>query len=199
MDAVLAVLVGVGLAASCGFRVFVPFLVTSAAALGGYLDLAQSFDWLGTWTAFSAFAVATLVEILAYYVPWLDNLLDALTSPLAVIAGMVLFAASVTGIDPFLKWTLAVIAGGGSAALVQGGTVLTRVASTATTGGLANFVVATVESLAGVFFSLISIVLPLVAVILIVVAIGGMFYIGRQVLRQLVTSRAMPGDAKRYE
>jgi hypothetical protein len=185
MDAVLAVLVGIGLAASCGFRVFVPFLVTSAAALGGYLDVAQNFDWIGTWTAFSAFAVATLVELLAYYVPWLDNLLDALTSPLAVIAGMVLFAASVTGIDPFLKWTLAVIAGGGSAALVQGGTVLARMASTTSTGGMANFVIATVESLAGVFFSLISIVVPLVAVVLILAAIGCMYFAGRQVLRQL--------------
>jgi hypothetical protein len=190
MDAVLAVLVGVGLAASCGFRVFVPFLVTSGAALSGYLDVAQNFDWLGTWTAFSAFGVATLVEILAYYIPWLDNLLDALTSPLAVIAGTVLFAASVTGIDPFLKWTLAIIAGGGSAALVQGGTVLTRIASTTTTGGLANFVVSTLESLAGVFFSLISIVIPLVAVILIIAAVGCMYYMGRKVLRQLVSTPA---------
>ena len=193
MDAVLAVLVGIGLAASCGFRVFVPFLVTSAAALGGYLDVAQNFDWLGTWTAFSAFAVATLVEILAYYVPWLDNLLDALTSPLAVIAGIVLFAASVTGIDPFLKWTLAVIAGGGSAALVQGGTVLARVASTTSTGGMANFVIATVESLAGVFFSLISIVVPFLAIVLMLAAIGCMYYIGRQVLRQLVSRRVNQG------
>jgi hypothetical protein len=190
MDAVLAVLVGIGLAASCGFRVFVPFLVTSAAALGGYLEVAQNFDWIGTWTAFSAFAVATLVEMLAYYVPWLDNLLDALTSPLAVIAGMVLFAASVTGIDPFLKWTLAVIAGGGSAALVQGGTVLARVASTTSTGGMANFVIATVESLAGVFFSLISIAIPLVAVLLMLVVIGCMYYLGRQVLRQLFSGSA---------
>ncbi len=190
MDAVLAVLVGIGLAASCGFRVFVPFLVTSAAALGGYLDVAQNFDWIGTWTAFSAFAVATLVEMLAYYVPWLDNLLDALTSPLAVIAGMVLFAASVTGIDPFLKWTLAVIAGGGSAALVQGGTVLARVASTTSTGGMANFVIATVESLAGVFFSLISIAIPLVAVLLMLAVIGCTYYVGRQVLRQLFSGSA---------
>jgi hypothetical protein len=190
MDAVLAVLVGIGLSASCGFRVFVPFFVSSAAALSGYLDVAESFDWLGTWTAFSAFAIATLVEILAYYIPWLDNLLDALTSPLAVIAGTLLFAASVTAIDPFLKWTLAVIAGGGSAALVQGGTVLTRIASTTTTGGLANFVITTLESLAGVVFSMLSIVVPLVAIILIVVACGCMYYLGRRVLRQLVATRA---------
>ena len=77
MDAVLAVLLGIGLAASCGFRVFVPFLVTSAAVCSGYLDVAQNFEWLGTGTALAAFAVATAVEILAYCIPWLDNLLDA--------------------------------------------------------------------------------------------------------------------------
>jgi hypothetical protein len=192
MDAVFPVLVGIGLAASCGFRVFVPFLVTSAAALGGYLDVAQNFDWLGTWPALSAFAVATLVEILAYYVPWLDNLLDTLTSPLAVIAGMLLFAASVTNIDPFLKWTLAIIAGGGSAALVQGGTVLTRIASTTTTGGLANFGVATAESLASVFFSLISIIVPIASVVLVLAAAGCMYYLGRRVLRQLVSRNDNP-------
>ena len=126
METMLAVILGLGLAASCGFRVFVPLLVTSAAALADYLELANGFEWIGTWTAFAALAVASLLEVAAYYIPWLDNLLDTIASPIGVIAGIILFAASVTELDPFLHWSLAIIAGGGAAGIVQGGTVVTR-------------------------------------------------------------------------
>ena len=193
MDSVVAVLIGIGLAASCGFRVFVPLLVASAAANSGYLNLAEGFDWLGTKTALLAFAVAAAIEVLAYTIPWLDNALDTIASPVAVVAGMLLFAASVTGIDPFLKWTLAVIAGGGSAAIVQGGTVVARAASTTTTGGLANIVVSTIESVVGVFFSIISIAVPVLAVTLLLVLIASMYYVGRRIVGRLLKPRRMSG------
>jgi hypothetical protein len=182
-ESVLAVIVGIGLAASCGFRVFVPMLVVSAAAHGGYLNLAHGFQWLGTWPALVALAIAAVIEVAAYFVPWLDNLLDTIASPLSVVAGVVLFAASVTEFDPFLHWSLAIIAGGGAAALVQGGTVLTRLASTATTGGLANFAVATVEALAGALFPVMAIVIPVLAFLFLLAAIGGMYFVGRHVMR----------------
>lgn len=182
LEPVMAVLIGIGLAASCGFRVFVPLLVVSAAANAGYFDLTENLQWLGTPTAMIAFAVAAIVEIGAYYVPWLDNALDVIASPLSVVAGAVLFAASVGGFDPFWQWSLAIIAGGGSAAVVQGGTVAGRLASTATTGGLANFVVNTVETVFGVAFSVLAIVVPVVALVLLVVVVVAMYYVGRRVV-----------------
>jgi hypothetical protein len=185
VELVIATLLGIGLAASCGFRVFAPLLVTSAAAYGGYVDLSAGFEWIGTLPALSAFAVAATIETLAYYVPWLDNVLDTIASPLAVIAGMVLFAASAAVLDPFLKWTLAIIAGGGSAAIVQGGTVFTRAASTATTGGLTNFVVSTFELVASILFPLVSLVVPLVAVILLAVVVGWMYHVARRFVKGL--------------
>jgi hypothetical protein len=186
MESILAVIVGVGLAASCGFRVFVPFLVASIATQAGYLDVAQGFDWLGTWPATIAFAAAAVIEIAAFYIPWLDNLLDTIASPAAVIAGAVLFAAVAVDLDPFLKWTLAIIAGGGSAAIVQGGTVLTRAASTSTTAGLANFAINTIETAAGFAFSFMSLVVPILALVLLVLLIAGMYYSGRTALRRLL-------------
>jgi hypothetical protein len=189
MDTVLAVLIGIGLASSCGFRVFLPLLVVSAASYFGYFELAGGFDWLGTWAALVALAVAAIVEIAAYYVPWLDNALDLIASPIVAIAGTVMFAASVADLDPFLQWSLAIIAGGGSASIVQGGTVLSRLASTATTGGLANFVVATLETLAGLMFSILSIVVPLVALLLLIMVVVGMYMVGRPVLRRLLAGR----------
>ena len=186
MESLLAVILGIGLAASCGFRVFAPLLVVSAAGQAGYLDLAHGFDWIATWPAIVAFAVAAVVEIGAFYIPWLDNLLDAIASPIAVIAGAVLFAAVAVDLDPYLKWSLAIIAGGGSAAIVQGGTVLTRAASTGTTGGLANFAVSTLETVAGFFFSLMAIVVPVLTLILLVALIAAMYVLSRRVLRTLV-------------
>jgi Domain of unknown function (DUF4126) len=189
MQYVLAAVMGIGLAASTGFRVFVPLLVVSAAASAGYLHVAENLQWLGTPTALVVFAVAAVIEIAAYYIPWLDNLLDTIASPMAVVAGAVLFAASVAGLDPLWQWSLAIIAGGGSAAVVQGGTVVTRAASTATTGGLANFIVSTCETLAGLFFSVMSIVVPLLALVLLMAVVAGMYYLGRQVVRRFFAPR----------
>ncbi len=189
MEHVFAVILGIGLAASCGFRVFVPLLMVSVSARSGYLELAEGFAWMGTWPALAAFAVATLIEIGAYYVPWLDNLLDTIASPASVVAGTILFASCVADFDPLLQWSLAIIAGGGAAGIVQGGTVATRLASTTTTGGAANFLFNTVETLAGFAFSVLSIVVPILALLLLIAVVGVLYYVGRKVLRKLFQRR----------
>ena len=145
METFLSLLIGIGLSAACGFRVFVPLLVVSIASHTGHLHLSSGFEWMGSDAALIAFAVATVLEVAAYYIPWLDNLLDTIASPAAVIAGTLVTASLVADMSPFLKWTLAVIAGGGIAGLVQGTTVVTRGASTASTCGLANPILATAE------------------------------------------------------
>ena len=172
MDTVLSLLIGIGLSAACGFRVFVPLLVVSIAANTGHLTLARSFAWMGSDTALLAFAVATVLEITAYYIPWLDNLLDTVASPAAVVAGTIITASLVADLSPFLRWTLAVIAGGGVAGLVQGTTVFTRATSTATTGGLANPILATAELGGSVVTSVLSIVAPIAVVFLAVALVA---------------------------
>jgi len=172
METVLSLLIGIGLSAACGFRVFVPLLVVSIAANTGHLSLAKSFAWMGSDAALIAFAVATVLEITAYYVPWLDNLLDTVASPAAVVAGTIITASLVADLSPFLRWTLAVIAGGGVAGLVKGTTVLTRATSTATTGGLANPILATAELGGSVVTSVMSIVAPVAAVLLVLGVAG---------------------------
>src|SRR5438876_5727222 len=137
METLLSICVGIGLSAACGFRVFVPLLVMSIAALSGHLTLAHGFEWIGSYPALVAFSVATCLEIAGYYVPWVDHLLDSVSTPAAVVAGTVITASMVTDVSPFLKWSLAAIAGGGAAGLIQGTTVLARGASTVGTGGLA--------------------------------------------------------------
>lgn len=171
-EILLSIAIGIGLSAACGFRVFVPFLVMSVAAQAGYLTLAPGWEWIGSTPAFVAFALAAILEIVAYYVPWLDNLLDTVATPAAVVAGVVATAAVVSGMSPFLTWTLAAIAGGGAAGLIQTGTVLLRGMSTAATMGTGNFAVSTSE-LAGSFtFSILSFVLPIFTLTIVIALIA---------------------------
>lgn len=171
MDVLLSLAIGLGLAAACGFRIFLPFLAMSIAAKAGYLSLAGSFEWIGSTPALITFGVATVLEIAAYYVPWLDNLLDTAAAPIAVVAGIVVTASQVTDTHPLLGWSLAVIAGGGAAAVVQTGTTLARGFSSFATGGLTNPLVSTIEAGSSILLSLLAIIVPLVAAVAVVVLV----------------------------
>jgi hypothetical protein len=166
MELALSICLGLGLAAACGFRVFVPLLGVSTAALSGHLNLAEGFDWIGTWPALACFLTATILEIAAYYIPWLDNLLDSVATPAAIVAGTVVTASVVTDMSPLMQWSLALIAGGGTAGVIQAATVLVRGGSTAATGGLTNWIVATGELIVSACATVLSILLPILAVIL---------------------------------
>ncbi|HWV54377.1 DUF4126 domain-containing protein, partial [Pseudorhodoplanes sp.] len=164
-DLALSVALGIALAASTGFRVFLPMLIAGAAAYTGYLPLDESFAWLATPLALTMLGVAALVEIIAYYVPGIDNLLDTLAAPAALVAGTVLSAAVMTDLPPAVKWTAAIVAGGGAASLTQVVTTMVRAKSTIFTGGLGNSTLATAE-LGGAF------VLPLLALVAPLIAVG---------------------------
>jgi Domain of unknown function (DUF4126) len=168
-EILLTILMGIGLSAASGFRIFIPFLVISIASLTGNLNLADSFSWIGTYPALITFGVATVLEIAGYYIPWVDNILDTITSPMAVIAGAILMASVVTDISPLFKWTLAIIAGGGIAGTIQALTGVTRVASSVTTGGLGNPAVSTVESGSSLTLSAFAIFIPVIAAIVVIV------------------------------
>lgn len=163
IEMVLSIFVGLGLSAAAGFRVFVPLLVVSLASRVGVLDLSAEFAWISSTPALIAFSAATIAELGAYYLPFVDNFLDAITSPLAVVAGTVLTAAVVTDVDPFFKWTMAIIAGGGMAGMVQAKTVVARGVSSMTTAGMANPVLSTVEFGGSLVASVMTILMPAVA------------------------------------
>ena len=159
----LSIALGVALAAAVGLRVFLPMLVMSVAAYSGHLTLSEGFLWLGSPAALVMLSVATLAEILAYYIPGVDNLLDALAAPAALMAGTVVSAAVITDLPPLIKWTTAVIAGGGAAGLTQALTSLLRAKSTLATAGLGNHVLATGEIGAALMVSLLALIAPVAA------------------------------------
>lgn len=145
MENILGLGLGLGLAAACGFRVFVPLFFVGLAHRVGHLELATNFDWMSSNVALCCFGGAMMFEVLGYYLPWFDNLLDSIATPAAVVAGTMLTMGMVGDLSPLLQWTLGIVAGGGTAAVVQTGTVAVRAGSTASTAGLGNPVVATGE------------------------------------------------------
>jgi hypothetical protein len=167
-DLALSVVLGVGLAAATGFRVFLPMLIVSGASYTGHLSLGESFAWLGTPAALTMLGAATIAEIVAYYVPGVDNLLDTLATPGAFIAGTVVSAAVMTDLPPMVKWTAAVIAGGGVAGVTHGITAILRAKSTVLTGGLGNPVIATAELGGAALVSLLALAAPLAALAVVI-------------------------------
>ena len=191
METLFGIIIGVGLAASCGFRVFVPMLVMSVAVKAGQLELSDGWSWIGSWPAVICFGVATVTEIVGFYIPWLDHVLDTMASPAAVIAGTIAAAACVSDMSPLLQWSTAIIAGGGVAGVVQSTTVLARSASTVTTGGVGNFVVSTAELVMSFFLSIFAVVVPVVAcLVLCIVAFWVVRLYFRRRARRAVLAKA---------
>lgn len=168
---IMGVGVGVSLAAACGFRVFVPLLVVSLAVHFGGFHVNESFAWVGSWMAIVVLSTATTIEVLGYYIPWVDNLLDVLNTPLALVAGAMVTCGMLPNLHPSLKWGIAVVLGGGVAGLVQSATSIIRGGSTATTGGLGNFLVSTGENICAVLIAVFAVVLPIIAIVLILIAL----------------------------
>ena len=190
METLLSILLGLGLAAACGFRVFVPLLVMSIAsrAGAGYLELGDGFAWIGSNAALVTFSIATALEIAGYYIPWVDNLLDTIATPTAIVAGVVVTASAMSpDVSPFVKWTLAVLAGGGTTAVFQGITAMARHVSSFATGGLGNPVLATAEAGSSALLAVLAITVPVLAFLLVV----GLLYFGvKKLLFRRPTARA---------
>jgi hypothetical protein len=146
-ETILSFLLGIGLSAAVGFRVFVPMLIVSLASMAGVIQLAPGFQWMGTPVAALVFAVATLIELLGFLVPWLSNALDSIATPAATIAG------------------------GGVALTVQGATVVTRVVAAGSTGGVANPIVAILEAIGALVVTITTIVIPAIMGILILIVV----------------------------
>ena len=171
-SALLSILIGLGLSASCGFRIFVPPFIISLAALSGHLELSESFAWMSTLPAVTALGAAVALEIGAYYLPVLDHFLDTVAAPAAVVAGTIVSASIFTELSPMMSWSLALIAGGGIAGAVHVAMAFIRGGSTMLTAGLGNPLVATAELGGAVGTSILSLVMPGLALVVVLTVAG---------------------------
>lgn len=186
LETLLSILLGLSLAAAVGFRIFVPLLIMSLASQGGYLTLSSGFEWIGTIPALIVFTAAAGFEILAYFIPFVDNILDAFAGPTAVVAGTIVMASSIVELDPLLKWTLAIIAGGGAAGLVQSLTTITRGASSLTTAGFGNLIISATETSASFGISILAILFPMIVGVLVFILL---LWVSRKIYLKLNSAK----------
>ncbi len=187
-ETVISIFLGVGLAASVGFRVFLPLFALSLAAYFDIWELNESWQWIGSLAAVITLGVATLVELCAYFIPWIDNLLDSFSVPLAAIAGTAVMVSTVANLDPVVTWSLAIIAGGGTATAIKGASATSRLASTVSTGGLGNPVVSTLETGTAVVVTTASIFSPILAAVLVIIILVIIFRVYRKLRPRRNTS-----------
>lgn len=176
-----SLILGLGLSAACGFRIFVPLTIINLAAKAEYLDLASGFEWVGSTPATLVFVSATLLEIGAYYIPVVDNLLDTVAAPAAVVAGTLVTATQIGEMDPIMTWTLSAVVGGGAAGVVQGLTTAARSVTTLATGGFGNPFVSTFEAGASVAVPIMMLVAAVPTVLGILVV---MFWLAKKIFER---------------
>jgi len=167
VDPLLGIPVGLALSTAAGLRIFIPLVITSLGARAGYLALTPGMSWIASDVALVAFVTAALVEVGAYYVPWLDTIADAIATPVAVMAGIIEMAAVTPALAPLLRWTIAVVAGGGVAGFAQLGTTLLRLKSSAFTAGTGNPILATSELIGSLAMAVLALLAPLVAAVFV--------------------------------
>ena len=181
-----AVCLGIALSASCGFRVFIPLLAVSIAAHFQWLPLPGDMLWIGSLTAVICFAVAAIVEVTAYYIPFLDNLLDIIATPLAIVAGsMLAFAVfPIPEHNQLIRFVLGLITGGITAGVIQTGTGLLRLFTTKATIGAGNVLVASGENAAAVSVTFLAFLVPVVMALLLLLLTGWLAF---RTIRRLLT------------
>lgn len=199
LDVGLSIALGIGLAAATGFRLFVPMLIMSAAAYTGHLPLSDGFAWLGSPQALIMLGAASILETIAYYVPGVDNLLDTIATPAALVAGTVVTAAVLTDMPPLLKWATAIIAGGGIAGVTQGATAAVRAKSTLMTAGLGNAGVATAELGGSALLSILAIAAPFIALFLVALVLLLIYRLYRKLTRKTPRDASLAGSPPRDE
>ncbi|SDL83522.1 DUF4126 domain-containing protein [Chryseobacterium taihuense] len=188
----LSAFIGIGLAAATGFRVFLPMFAVSLASYFQWIPSLETFEWLSTLPALITTGIATLAEILAYYIPVVDNFLDTISVPMATLAGSVLFAGQFSDLGTLPQWGLALIAGGGTAATISSGFAGIRAASTATTAGLGNYVVGTTETAGAGIMAVLAMVAPFIAVVLAILCMILIVFFGRKAWRKLRKTKQIP-------
>ncbi len=188
----IELMLAISLSAASGFRVFVPLLALSAVSVLGHYDLPPNFDWIENPQALTLFAIASVLEVVGYSIPWFDHALDVLATPAAVIAGTVVAASVAPDMNPLIQWTLALVAGGGTAGLTKGLLNLLRGTSTTASGGLANPIFAALELVMSISLSVLAFTVPVLAGVLVIALLGFALYKLVQLIARF--RRAKPTD-----
>lgn len=161
----MAILLGIGLSAAAGFRIFVPLLAVNLLANFSYVTLAENFDWLSSTSATIALSLAVILEFISSVIPVVDNIVKLLATSLALVAGVILMASFMGGVDPTFRWVISIVAGGGTATLAQIATTAVRGTVNFMTAGVGGIVVTIFEMILAILVTILSILMPILALV----------------------------------
>lgn len=178
---IISLFIGISLATATGFRVFLPLFFVSLASYFNWMPLQDNWQWVRSLHALIVLGIAMVFEILSYYIPFVDNIMDSIAIPLSAIAGTLLFSSQFAESNDIIKWGLSIIAGGGTAATVSTALSGIRLASSASTAGIGNPLVSTVENTGATLMSVLAIFVPIIAIIMVMVLISWLFRFGKRI------------------
>jgi hypothetical protein len=166
-----------GLSTSAGLNAYIPLLVVavlgrlSILADWDILRLREPWDTLTSWWIIGLLAVLLVIEITVDKIPAADTVNDVIHTVIRPAAGAVLFAANanvITDIHPVLALACGLFLAGG----VHAVKATARPVVTATTAGVGNAVVSTVEDVLATIVSILSVLIPILAAVILLLAVG---------------------------
>ena len=169
------VAMGVALAATAGLRAFLPPLVVGVAARLEWVPLPEKLDWLSSTPALLVFGVALAVELAGDKLPLIDHILDALATVVKPVAGGFVMWSVTEHWSPLYLTVIWIVLGGSLAGGVHVVKSHLRLASTAVTGGVANPVISVVEDLGAFVSALLAIAAPLLAALVLLLMLAGIW------------------------
>jgi hypothetical protein len=160
-QAFLALATAFGLSTAAGLNAYIPlFIVALLSRVSSLITLSEPYDALSSWWVIGLLALLMTMEILVDKIPAADTANDVVHTFIRPAAGALLFAAStkVIGLHPILAALCGVILAGGVHAAKTGA----RPVVTATTAGVGNPVVSTIEDIVAFVTSLLAVIAPYV-------------------------------------
>lgn len=187
-EVIIAIIAGIALSACCGFRIFIPLLIATFGVRFGFIPS----EWINEASVHlirndvftAAITVATVIEIAAYKIPFIDNFLDTIAAPLAVIAATLLSSSFFTfAEDSYMRFILGAITGGLGAGIIQASTSAVRATSSQWTAGLGNPIFALIETITAFIGSLVAVLFPILGILLILLMCWGSLWLLKRFFR----------------
>lgn len=149
-----------GLSTSAGLNAYIPMLTLALLArFTSLVQLEEPWSALTSWWIIGLLAVLLVIEELADKIPAVDSINDVIQTLIRPTAGAIVFAAttqSTIKMHPMLAFACGIVLAGGTHLIKAGG----RPVVTATTGGLGNPVVSTIEDIIATVTSVVAIIFP---------------------------------------
>lgn len=160
IDAITGLATSFGLSSSAGLNAYLPLLIVALAArFTDWLKLNEPWSALTNGWIIALLAVLLVVEVVADKIPAVDHANDVIHTFIRPAAGAILFAASsnvVADVHPVLAMACGVVVAGG----VHAVKATARPVVTATTAGVGNPIVSTIEDVVAALIALLSILIP---------------------------------------